>query len=129
MWKELTGPQTLACGEGVASITQANVKSMQGKLDIQDNYILVVNLFAFQSNIPGEGYSDLIWMGMCCLKPGNPYPFLRVIFVKKVPISKDFSHNIGLFFKIFECLPCENVKKFRWQTPKFLNIFEKWTHV
>ncbi len=32
-------------------------------------------------------------------KPQNPYPFLP----KKVPISKDFSRNIGPFFKICGC--------------------------
>ena len=33
------------------------------------------------------------------LKPKNPYPSLRVILAKKVPIFKDFPSKIGLFFK------------------------------
>ena len=33
------------------------------------------------------------------LKPKNPYPSLRVILAKKVPILKDFPSKIGLFFK------------------------------
>ncbi len=34
----------------------------------------------------------------------NPYPFVRVIFAKKVVISDDFSQNIGQFFTLFGCL-------------------------
>ena len=33
------------------------------------------------------------------LQPQNPYPSLRVILAKKVPIFKDFPSKIGLFFK------------------------------
>ena len=35
------------------------------------------------------------------LEPQNPYPSLRVILAKKVPIFKDIPSKIGLFFKNF----------------------------
>ena len=56
------------------------------------------------------------------LEPRNPYSFLRVILQKNVPIAREFSQNIGLFFKFFGCSTWKN-------GPMIRDIFvEKVTH-
>ena len=43
-----------------------------------------------------------IWVGQgCAAGASNPYPSLRVIWQKRVPIFKVFSSKIGPFFKNF----------------------------
>ena len=64
---------------------------------------------------PGKGVLRFGLDRGVLLEPQNPYPFLRVIFAKGVPISKDFSWNIGQFF-IF----C------RWTPPKHPKFWTSW---
>ena len=64
---------------------------------------------------PG-GYSDLVWTGGVPLKPRNPYRFLRVNLLKKIPILRDFSQNICPFFKNTGV---------RGEHPKILEILKK----
>ena len=89
MCGDMTPPYTLVCVE----------------LDIENNTILFQNRGVWLNHyLTRDGY-----FGLGVLRFGldrdvrpklqNPYPFLRVIFAKKVLISKDFSRNIGLFFK------------------------------
>ena len=51
----------------------------------------------------------------------NPYPFLKVILAKIVPIFRNFSQNTTLFLEILGC--------FSFKHPKIWEIFEKWTYV
>ena len=71
-----------------------------------------------ESHNGGGGGGTQIWFGQeCAAQSSTPF-----ILPKNVPISKDFSQNIDLLFIII-------VQNFGCQTPKILNILEKWTHV